>query len=288
MGYQEFVHWTRGWVLAIAVLVGGCGGSREDQEESITPPSPTSAGIWSGSVTAPNANTSNSMFGIVDEDGNAVVILPSLTFVNGGVTSYTNTYRLDGRLCCGLNIDSTAIAVPPSPDLLDVPRPYRVTGQVSQSQFTGTALREGSTVPFQFNLTQQSELSARPLTLAMLAGTYSSTVRFITGTTEHNFLYTLNIDNTGFIVGNVMPGNCLLSGQATISNPIRNLFRISSFTVSGCSGSFIFDARRNGTHHGLGYLADDSRRPGTANNRLIMLLVMESQTGYWPITSIVK
>jgi hypothetical protein len=236
-------------------------------------------------VTAANANTSNSMRGIVDEDGTAIILLPGLTFTNGSSVSFSNTYMLDGMLCCGSSINSTVTAVPPSPDLLDVPRPYQITGQISQSQFSGTVVRTSTAVPLDFSLTPSSALYTRPLSLASLAGTYTTPVRFTVGTTNYDMQYTLNIDNAGSMVGNLVPGTCLLAGQVSVPNPNRNLFRVANLIVSGCTGPLHYDARRNGVHRGLGYLADDAARPGTTSNRLVLFAVMENHTGFWPLTT---
>jgi hypothetical protein len=154
---------------------------------------------------------------------------------------------------------------------------------VGQTQFTGSMTSIFATSPsHSLALTRAAGLFERGMSFNTLSGTYTWTQPVTSGGTTTNYVLTLTISNTGAITGGVAPGTCMFNGQVSIPNPARNYFRIDSFNVSNCTnGGASYGLNFNATYPGLGFLADDTARPGTTNNLLVFYANSGSQ--YWPI-----
>ncbi len=227
------------FVLGMSGCSGG-GGGDDDEDDGPELPEPSAAGIWSGTYRVDGQAESQSIRGLVTEEGDFMVQSsgPSarLFFAVGGDQN-GNTFSANA-----LAYSLTGPGKTPS----------TLQGTlVERASLNGSYSLGGESATFTLSYQTAYE---RPASFATLAGVYSSTSTSVA------------VDANGSFVLNMSNG-CMMNGSFQVPTPSRNYYRWSG-TLSDCDD-------RNGPATGIAHLEDAA--PGT-NNRLRMFGQSNAQT----------
>ncbi len=268
--------WRRSFALAFiafaASVFAGCSSSGNADEDDPPPAGRVSAlaGHWVGSVTDTASTEVLTATTLIDREGNAqLMIVEAMAIViPGGVSSpppvaintfATRVFVVHGDVCCNSEFSGQLQAQ-------DIGSETRSSIQLSTRLSGGMLIGEFGYQGRQYSFSlASSDGYARPLTMADLAGVYSTSPFSSNGVPSP---LSLAINNDGAITGTHFNG-CVLNGTVRIPDPAHNLFRMR-VQFGNCGDTLPMP--RNGDYEGLGVLLRGAAIAGAPTELHDMLL----------------
>ncbi|MBB6094686.1 hypothetical protein HNQ60_003573 [Povalibacter uvarum] len=227
------------------------------------------AGHWVGSVTDTASTEVLTATTLIDREGNAqLMIVPGMAILipgggssppPGPINTFGRVFVVHGDVCCGSEFSGQLQAQ----DLgSETHSSIQLNGRLSGGMFTGGFGYQGR--QYSFSLAP-SDGYARPLTMADLAGVYSTSPFSSNGVPSP---LSLAINDDGAITGTHFNG-CVVNGTVRIPDPAHNLFRMR-VQFGNCGATMAMP--RNGDYEGLGVLLRGAAIAGAPTELHDMLL----------------
>lgn len=224
----------------VTSMLGACGGGSSSAPSPATPASPGQAspgvtaqsavGIWEGTITSQATGQVSPMLGMVDAAGAGLWMAADGRVMAGpfGTATPMTAVQVAAHMDQG-----GAFANGSRHGSMD----FAFDSGVAAGALTGHAIGMGDRYSFRVEM---SEMWNRPASLAALAGVY-------TRSTVTGYTVTLAVGADGRLSGSDSRG-CVLNGFATVTDPSRNLYRLTA-TLTSCG-------TLDGDYAGMGTLFD--------------------------------
>lgn len=230
--------------LGAALALAGCGGGSSDSGTSIgagTNPSsptgstgagtstPTTPGIWKGTIDSTATGQTSGVVAMTDEAGHSLWVSTDGRVWHGQLPLHGERFQAEffGHMSEGAQFPDGTSLGPASMTF------EHHSGIGTDGHYAGNGDSGG------FNMSL-SPMWSTPASLDAVAGSYMRT-------TSNGYAMSMNINSMGQLTGSDTFG-CVLSGAVTVPDPAHNLYRIDA-DVSSCG-------TLDGHYQGLGALLD--------------------------------